>query len=181
MVPDATFADSETIPLGSLRLRAIHTPGHTPGHACFYHEESGVLFTGDHILKRITPNPGLYFMENRYEKRSRSLPDFLRSMAKLQGIAARRVLGAHEGEMGDLRAAIDRLIRHHERRAGTVLRAIDHGRTTGFELLPLLFPNLRVTGLHPALSETIGHLDLLEERGAALPARENGLLRYRRP
>ena len=31
-------------------LRAVHTPGHSPGHTALLHEESGVLFTGDAVM-----------------------------------------------------------------------------------------------------------------------------------
>lgn len=32
---------------GNLTLKAIHTPGHSPGSAVFLYEEGGVLFSGD--------------------------------------------------------------------------------------------------------------------------------------
>ena len=31
-------------------LRAVHTPGHSPGHTALLHEDSGVLFTGDAVI-----------------------------------------------------------------------------------------------------------------------------------
>jgi len=31
-------------------IRVVHTPGHSPGHASYLHEESGVLITGDAIF-----------------------------------------------------------------------------------------------------------------------------------
>ncbi len=31
-------------------IRVVHTPGHSPGHAAFLHEDSGVLITGDSIF-----------------------------------------------------------------------------------------------------------------------------------
>ncbi|HSK33293.1 MAG TPA: MBL fold metallo-hydrolase [Propionicimonas sp.] len=31
-------------------IRVIHTPGHSPGHASYLHEDSGVLITGDAIF-----------------------------------------------------------------------------------------------------------------------------------
>lgn len=176
--PDRTFVDGETLEFGMLRLRAIDTPGHTPGHACYYHEESRVLFTGDHILKRITPNPGLYFLENRYEQRTKSLPTYIRSLLKVRDLACSRVLAAHEGEMNNLEYAVDRILVHHERRARSAMHAVQRGRSTAFEVLPLLFPNLRAFALSPALNETIGHLDLLEEQGQVYVTYENGLVCY---
>jgi glyoxylase-like metal-dependent hydrolase (beta-lactamase superfamily II) len=46
-------------PLGTeTAIRAVWTPGHTPGHLCFYDERQEVLLTGDHVLPRITPHIG---------------------------------------------------------------------------------------------------------------------------
>ena len=63
-------------------------------------------------------------------------------------------------------------------RATTALHTVERGRDTGFAVLPALFPNLRATALLPALSETIGHLDLLEEREDVVPEWDGNLIRY---
>ncbi len=39
--------DGDTIDLGSITLRVIDTPGHSPGHVAYFDESSGALFTGD--------------------------------------------------------------------------------------------------------------------------------------
>ena len=39
------------ISFGSTTLTIIHTPGHTPGHVCFYDPASRVMFTGDTLFK----------------------------------------------------------------------------------------------------------------------------------
>jgi hydroxyacylglutathione hydrolase len=44
------LADGEALELAGLRFRVIHTPGHTPGHCCFWMEDEGVLFSGDHLF-----------------------------------------------------------------------------------------------------------------------------------
>jgi glyoxylase-like metal-dependent hydrolase (beta-lactamase superfamily II) len=35
---------------GDVTLEVRHTPGHTPGHCCFYWDEEGVLFSGDQLF-----------------------------------------------------------------------------------------------------------------------------------
>jgi hydroxyacylglutathione hydrolase len=45
-----TLGDGEVLELAGLRFRVLHTPGHTPGHCCFWLEEEGVLFSGDHLF-----------------------------------------------------------------------------------------------------------------------------------
>jgi hydroxyacylglutathione hydrolase len=51
--PDAPIFDGEVIRFGNSSLRAIHTPGHTPGSTCFLLEgPQPVLFSGDTLFRR---------------------------------------------------------------------------------------------------------------------------------
>lgn len=45
---DRQLADGDTIELGDLKLKVIHTPGHTPGSICLLAD--GVLFSGDTLF-----------------------------------------------------------------------------------------------------------------------------------
>ena len=42
--------DGELLYLAGLRFRVLHTPGHSPGHCCFWLEDDGILFSGDHLF-----------------------------------------------------------------------------------------------------------------------------------
>jgi hydroxyacylglutathione hydrolase len=50
---DGTFRDGDELRAGPLMLRAIHTPGHTPGSTSFALEHAGTttLFTGDTLFR----------------------------------------------------------------------------------------------------------------------------------
>jgi glyoxylase-like metal-dependent hydrolase (beta-lactamase superfamily II) len=43
------LGDGQVVPFAG-GIRVIHTPGHSPGHASYLHEESGTLITGDAIF-----------------------------------------------------------------------------------------------------------------------------------
>ncbi|MBD5639634.1 MBL fold metallo-hydrolase [Clostridium botulinum] len=47
--PTKIIKDNDVIELGNRSIQVIHTPGHAPGHMCFYEKSSGYLFTGDLI------------------------------------------------------------------------------------------------------------------------------------
>jgi glyoxylase-like metal-dependent hydrolase (beta-lactamase superfamily II) len=47
---DELLEDDARLEIGRLRLRTIHTPGHTPGSMCFAVEGSPVLFSGDTLF-----------------------------------------------------------------------------------------------------------------------------------
>ncbi len=49
--PDVLIKEGDTISVGSLTLRVIHTPGHTPGLCCLYVEREKVLIAGDLLFR----------------------------------------------------------------------------------------------------------------------------------
>ena len=50
--PTLELHDGDVLAVGDLRFRVLHTPGHTPGHVCFYEADEGVLFDGDVLFQR---------------------------------------------------------------------------------------------------------------------------------
>jgi len=65
----------------------IHTPGHTPGHLCFFFRQPAVLFLGDYDLTPFGP---------WYGDRDSSIPETIASIERLRQIAARTWLTSHE-------------------------------------------------------------------------------------
>lgn len=49
--PTRILQDGDAIGLGGRTVTALHTPGHSPGHLCFWEAERGYLFTGDLVYK----------------------------------------------------------------------------------------------------------------------------------
>jgi glyoxylase-like metal-dependent hydrolase (beta-lactamase superfamily II) len=47
---DFTIPDDDVITVGDLKLRTVHTPGHTPGSTCFILEGHPVVFSGDTLF-----------------------------------------------------------------------------------------------------------------------------------
>ena len=43
--------DKDMIDIGGRILEVLHTPGHSPGHMCFYEKDRNYLFTGDLVYK----------------------------------------------------------------------------------------------------------------------------------
>lgn len=71
------LADGDTFSLGGRTVRVLHTPGHSPGHCCFYEPERRYLYSGDLIYQGCldafypTTDPESFF---RSVKRVRALP-----------------------------------------------------------------------------------------------------------
>ena len=117
-----------SLPLGAgTALRAVWTPGHTPGHLCFYDERQDVLLTGDHVLPRITPHIGL-----PPGSEGDPLGDYQASLRALARYTPAEVLPAHEYRFADLGARLETLLRHHRTRLAEIEHAVaaDPGLST---------------------------------------------------
>lgn len=83
--PKKVLSDGDVIDLGNRKIRVIHTPGHSPGHICFFEEETGYIFTGDLIYN------GTLFAN--YE--STDPEKYLESVKKIEKLPVKRVFPAH--------------------------------------------------------------------------------------
>ena len=50
MAVDFPLADEQQVDIAGMTFEVIHTPGHTPGHCCFYLRSEGLLFSGDQLF-----------------------------------------------------------------------------------------------------------------------------------
>ena len=164
--PDVLIQDGDKLELPGWDLRAVWTPGHSPGHLCFVDEQRGVLFSGDHVLPRITPNISVH-----PQQRSNPLADYLESMEKVGRLGVRDVLPAHEYRFADLAGRLDEVAAHHVQRLAEIeaVLAGAPGCTT-WELSTRLSWSRPWSEIHgymrrAATGETLAHLVLLEQRG----------------
>ena len=50
-IPQKILHDGDVVDLGGRKIQTTHTPGHSPGHCCFYEPEKKYLYSGDLIYK----------------------------------------------------------------------------------------------------------------------------------
>lgn len=84
-VPKSILHDGDRIALGDRLLTVIHTPGHSPGHCCFYEEERKYLYSGDLIYCGC--------LDAFYPTTDPKL--FRESVKKVKGLDIGRILPAH--------------------------------------------------------------------------------------
>ncbi|MFD7369793.1 MBL fold metallo-hydrolase [Nocardiopsis alba] len=170
--PDLALNDGERVPVTGLDLRAVWTPGHTPGHLCLHLPDRALLFTGDHVLPRITPHVGQFPLDS---PEGDPLGDFLTAQAGIGDLPdADRLLclPSHETRFTDLPGRTRRIVSHHEERLTAMAALLSQGPTTLWELTSRLewrrpWEHMRITARHMAASETAAHLRTLEERNLA--------------
>lgn len=158
------LADGETLSL-------LMTPGHTPGNLVAYVPETGELFSGDTIIPTTIPTAGLHFPRavdgNPAAPRWPSLPTYLRSVAALRRLDLTRLYPGHGAVINEPEVYLDRFDQHHARRARQIREALGPGPATAFEVTRAVFRRLPDRRLMQAMTEVIGHLDVLAEAGRA--------------
>lgn len=83
--PARVLKDGDIINLGGREVETLHTPGHSPGHMCFWEERRGYLFTGDLVYK------GTLFADYP----STDPAAYLASLEKIARLPAERIFPAH--------------------------------------------------------------------------------------
>jgi glyoxylase-like metal-dependent hydrolase (beta-lactamase superfamily II) len=159
------LSDGDPVPFASMEWRTIHCPGHSPGLICFYWPEKKILFTGDHLLKEITPNPMLNVPEYGPPFQYPSLKQYLTSLEKIEKLDITLLLPGHGEEITDAKGLIRNIFAHHEQRMGHVLASLSKGEKTSFEIAMDLFPDIPPFEVFLGISEALGHLEILREKG----------------
>jgi len=149
--------------IGAGRLEALHTPGHARGALCLWDAEQELLLSGDTLLPHISSNPVLEPGTEVF--RQKTLPPYLESLRRIVALAPRAVLPGHGEPMGDPLPLIRKRMTFHEARAERILKWVGPGPTTPWQVVERLFPALPPTQAFLGVSEVVGHLDLLAERG----------------
>jgi glyoxylase-like metal-dependent hydrolase (beta-lactamase superfamily II) len=183
------IAGDAAVPLApDLALAVLDLPGHTPGNLVAHLARRGDLFSGDTLLPTTIPTAGLHFPgaipgapgEGDPDARWPSLPPFLRAVERLRALHVRRVFPGHGGIVDDPEPLFARFEAHHARRATRIRALLAAEPATAYELARGLFPRLPAERIGQAVTEVIGHLDLLVEQQQAEPVDAGaGVRRYR--
>jgi glyoxylase-like metal-dependent hydrolase (beta-lactamase superfamily II) len=153
----------------------LHLPGHTPGLTCLWAGRERVLFSDDHLLEFVSPNP-LLDLEGQIEPRHRALVEYLRSAAKVRALPVALVAPGHGPPFAGHVGIIDRLLAFYERRQEKIVALLrQHGPKAPAQLAPLVFPNARAHQQYLILSEVMGNLEVLEDRGRIARSKRDGI------
>lgn len=149
------FAGDPNLP--ERRLRAIHTPGHAPGHLCFFEETTGFLIAGDMVagVGTIVIDPA-----------EGDMAAYLRSLARLRDLRPRALLPAHGPPIFNAVAKLDEYTQHRLWRETRVLEALRKcGDATPSELVGIVYCDVDNTLFPLAERSLLAHLLKLEKEG----------------
>ena len=175
---DIALDDKDVFTLGESPWEVVHTPGHARGHICLYHRQSGRLLSGDHLLRDISSNPILEPPLPGETERPRSLVQYWRSLERVAALEVAVALPGHGAPITDSRGLIARRTGFHRHRVEQVAGILIEGPQSAFQIATILFPALQGIQVFLAVSEVIGHLDILEEEGRIGLQHGEGIVLY---
>jgi len=162
------LTDGDKFSGNGYHLEVIHTPGHTAGSVCLYEPDQKILFSGDNMIKHITPNPLVdirkYGLQNSDYQ---SLPTFLKSLDNISKLNVRYVFSGHGEYMDDTHQIISNYKAHHRRRMDQVRQALKKESRPIYQLIDDVFPVVPEGDVFLAVSEIAVHLEVLINEGRA--------------
>ncbi len=179
--PDTVLWGGETLDFGVYRFEVYWTPGHSPGHMCFYDRAQRVILTGDHVLPTVTPNVSLH-----PQQQGNPLGDYLASLERLIPLEVEQVLPAHEYSFTDLQGRLREIVDHHDTRLDEMLAIVGDDGATAYDVASGIvwttgtFQSFSHWTRRAAISETLAHLEYMVYQGRLHQTKEDGIVRYER-
>ncbi len=164
--PDRVLEDGEAMRGTGWTLTAVATPGHTSNHLCFALEESGALFTGDHVMgwstSVVIPPDG-------------DMGDYMASLDKLMARDDVRYHSAHGAAIEKPRQLVRGMIGHRRQREAQILRLLASAARPVSGFIPEMYKGLDARLIGAAEMSVTAHLIDLEKR--KLAARDGSVWR----
>lgn len=172
------LAEGDVFRTRHLELRALHMPGHTPGLVCLHAPAQRLLFSADHLLEKVSPNPLIELGPDGEEGWFRPLVAYLESIARVRALDLALVLPGHGPPFAGHRAVIDRLVGFYARRQERIREVVAAGPRTPWEVARELFPSVPAAQTFLVISETMANLEVMEARGELRRTDVDGTVRF---
>ncbi|MCL2715973.1 MAG: MBL fold metallo-hydrolase [Alphaproteobacteria bacterium] len=167
------LGNGDRLVIGPRKLQAVSGGGHSVDSVMLFCEAEKLLFSGDQVLSRISPNVSVWPLEPEQD----ALGDFLTSLCHLAATLPddTLVLPAHGLPFHGLKTRLTQLHDHHIERCALIAEACRNTARSAAELVPVVFDrhdlDAHETGF--ATGELIAHLNYMLAQGR-LTAHETG-------
>jgi glyoxylase-like metal-dependent hydrolase (beta-lactamase superfamily II) len=157
-MPDIALPDNTVVDGDGWSIRAVHTPGHAANHAAFSLENTGILFSADHVMawstSIVAPPDG-------------AMADYMASLERLLERDDRLLLPGHGGPVTQPKAFMRGLKAHRKMRERAILERLQQGDRTIGDMVRVIYRETDPR-LHGAAGLSIlAHLEDLVSRGLA--------------
>jgi glyoxylase-like metal-dependent hydrolase (beta-lactamase superfamily II) len=155
-VPDLPMADGQRLDGDGWAFEALHTPGHAPDHLCYALGDTGILFSGDHVMgwntSVVAPPEG-------------NMAAYIRSLDLLTSRTDRVYFPGHGGQIDEPQRLVKAYLLHRKMREAAILDCIREGNNTARLIVPVVYKGLHPKLVNAATLSVLAHVEHLIERG----------------
>ncbi|MGV8056539.1 MAG: MBL fold metallo-hydrolase [Smithellaceae bacterium] len=112
--------ENEIRHFGKRSFEVIFTPGHAPGHVCFFFREEGLLLAGDHILPYIAPSLSPDICDEIFQP----LQSYLESLYTIEKLPVNTIHPGHGNSLTNIDERIREIRTHHTLKKQILLKSI---------------------------------------------------------
>lgn len=143
-------------------FQIIGVPGHALDQIALFHEKSGTMFVGDHIIKHSASNALIELGEDG--ERTPSLILYEQSLQKILRLDVEVAYSGHGDVIESPHSLIQKKLKRMEEKSHKIVRLLNSPKTAA-EIAKLIYKHRYETLFSLIMSEIIGHLDRLEHLG----------------
>jgi len=166
------LGDGDAVNVGTLKLTALHTPGHSADHLCFFIPGDRALFTGDLILGR--GSSMVTYPEG-------DVAAYLRSLDRVAALRPRVLFPGHWDPVTDAMGKIAEYRQHRLEREAQVLEEVRRGAGSADELTRRVYGDLDDRLMVAAEMTLRAHLRKLVDEGSLSVHERSGQEVYEAP
>lgn len=181
--PHIAVNPGDVLNVGDFNFIAQNFSGHTPGMIGLYEKDKKILFCGDHLLKKITPNITFWNFEV-----DDSLGTYLNNIEKVKDLDVEHLYSSHRELITDICGRIEELKLHHKNRIDEALKTLerngecsvrDIAENMSWDISTKDFNKFPNSQKFFAAGEAHAHLEYLRGKGLADFRKDaNGVLKY---
>ncbi|MEM8918112.1 MAG: MBL fold metallo-hydrolase [Pseudomonadota bacterium] len=153
--PDRVLVDGETLSGDGWTIEAVATPGHTSNHLCLAVQESGAMFTGDHVMawstSVISPPDG-------------DMADYMASLQKIYDRDDKVYYPAHGKPVDKPRQLVRGMMGHRKQRERQILKILEEGEAAIPDMVQKMYKGLDPRLFGAAGRSVLAHLLDLHNR-----------------
>lgn len=170
-IPELSILEmGRPVQLGDCQYQLLLTRGHSKGHICFFNEQYGVLFSGDHLLTNIATN--ISFMPGGDPNPIKS---FLGSLNSISHLVCHHVLPGHGKPFSDFKGNITWVAAHHHQRI-SMIKDFAAGGATAYQIYKKVYGQSKdLIELRFSICETLAYLMFLVEKGEIKVIENDGI------
>ena len=155
-----TILDNDVVAAGDSSLWAIHTPGHSPDHLCFFEPRSGMLFAGDLVL-----SDGTVVIPASH---GGSLAAYLDSLRRLLELQPRIILPGHGRTIDQPAALLRGYLAHRVSRERQIVDCLARDPLPVSAIVEQIYGGVSHELLGAAAENVLAHLNKLRDEGRAI-------------